>query len=159
MYDVSLDAGSRKSGVAIFRDKLLIHAQLVKVSPKMLLHVRIHMMAVAIYSVVMKYTEPHQFVFTAEWPQVYGGPRREDPNDLFPVAGVICALRTLLGSSVSSESYPSPFDWKGNRKKEIIMPHIFKRLSAQERAMVKDPKNSDCVESVGVGLYALGRGP
>jgi len=127
-------------------------------------------------------TEPAIDQFVAEWPQTYGGRAAAgDANDLFPLAGVVAALATLMltergrgfarvGADAVSVSYFSPHDWKGGVQKpdSVSKPYpiegkVRARLdSAEVAALTREwPSNVrhtwDVTDAVGVGLKQSGR--
>jgi hypothetical protein len=53
-----------------------------------------------------------------EVPQVYSGPRAEDPNDLVDLAGVLGAIVGKANSDTSVQWSPLPREWKGQARKE-----------------------------------------
>ena len=48
-----------------------------------------------------------------------------------------------------------PAEWKGQVPKKIMNERVLSKLSAQERAIVKD--NHNAIDAVGLGLHVLGR--
>jgi hypothetical protein len=99
-----------------------------------------------------------------EFPQVYGGPRNEDPNDLLQLAAVVGAI----SSRFNHVAVYRPRQWKGQvpKPKKRSEPYIIaerckRRLSPDELAAVEIPGDTklswDVWDAVGIGLKHLGR--
>lgn len=113
-----------------------------------------------------KGAELPELTLVFELPQVYGGPRAEDPNDLIALA-LVCgaataALERELG--VAAILSPTPREWsKGSKKSKKAGEGwtsqrgamIARRLSPAERALV--PDSHDAIDAVGLVLFAQGR--
>lgn len=94
-----------------------------------------------------------------EIPQIYSGPREEDPNDLIDLAGVVGAIC----SSVEVEAVewsPQPREWKGQIPKAVTKTRVDKRLSEKEKALVEWPAGRfkhDVYDALHLGLVFLER--
>lgn len=158
---VALDPGTHTSGLAIFKDGKLVRAKAVKVDAKRPLHARIQLMILALVDDLFDTCDENDFFdFIAEFPVVYPQRKREDPNDLLPLAGVVHGFRARLGVYVLAEWYVSPAGWKGQRPKPIIMAHVMDKLSDDEKKVIENPSDDNCVESIGIGMTRIdGRAP
>lgn len=113
-----------------------------------------------------------------EWPQVYTAAKSKgDPNQLLPLVGIGMAVTGLIGRSLENLRTPTPAEWigqcpkwcskacakspkkcktcKGSAWKTPRGRRIAERLSKPELALV--PDQHDAIDSVGIGLHALGR--
>jgi hypothetical protein len=161
---VAVDPALRSSGLAIFRDGVLVHASRVKSPSPDDVAVCALTMAQSIANFVPRDSRIHVAI---EWPQIYRGPRAQgDPNDLPALAAVGVSVAALLGASVQSFT---PRDWagqvpkatKGNCKESPRAKRIRSRLSGPELAVWEALRSGDhdAVDAIGIGLHALGRGP
>lgn len=73
-----------------------------------------------------------------EVPQVYPGPREEDPNDLIDLAGVLGAIvgKILVGYV---EWSPLPREWKGQLPKRVTKQRVDDRLKVGETEVIEWP--------------------
>ena len=93
-----------------------------------------------------------------EIPQVYPGPRAEDPNDLIGVA-------VIAGQWIRSVSAPDtrrvfPRQWKGGVDKKIHNGRVLAKLSATELECVPKmaaSKLHNVIDAIGLGLFDLER--
>ncbi len=95
-----------------------------------------------------------------EWPQIYGGRSKGDPNDLLLLAAVTgVVINTYLDAEVT---LLKPREWKGQTPKDIQNTRDFAKLTAQEQALVNDKqisktKLNNVLDAVGIGLHYLSR--
>lgn len=94
-----------------------------------------------------------------EIPQVYSGPRDEDPNDLIDLAGVVGAVAAniVLGSI---EWSPTPREWKGQLPKAITKKRVDAKLGDHEKAAIAWPIKSLChnvYDAIHLGMTYLSR--
>ncbi len=102
-----------------------------------------------------------------ELPRFYGSTHEKgDPNDLIDVCGVGAACATAIATqhtqwgSTCNVEHVFPSEWKGNVKKSIMLERIWSKLSDAEKAVVQKTNKSDTediLDSVGIGLFKLGR--
>lgn len=95
-------------------------------------------------------------VAVIERPRIYPGRRREDPNDLLSLAGVVGAITMALHIYGARVDHVFPADWKGQVPKRQMGERILARLSAGELARVEDAgsKTHNIVDAIGIGLFA-----
>lgn len=94
-----------------------------------------------------------------EVPQIYTGVRDEDPNDLIDLAGVVGAIASTIAIG-SVEWSPLPREWKGQIPKEVTQKRVDKRLSPEEKALIKWPIKSLChnvYDAIHLGIVYLER--
>lgn len=159
-YAVSIDPGVRDCGVAVWQDKLLQNATLVrcvKGSPSIALvsHVVLH---------VRRFTKDLGAV-VIERPQVYTQNKlKGDPNDLITLAIVVGQLTQALYTAF--RGMPQllvwrPADWKGQLPKNVSIERTQCRISESERERVQLPKavslQHNVWDAVGIGLRYYGR--
>lgn len=95
-----------------------------------------------------------------EVPQVYSGPREEDPNDLIDLAGVCGAIaaKVLCGRV---EWSPKPREWKGQAPKRITVARVDERLKAEETELIEWPSvkrfEQDVYDALHLGIVYLER--
>lgn len=102
-----------------------------------------------------------------EKPQIYSWSKAKgNPNELLGLAGVASAIAGLLSASAPAMLKvlsPTPAEWcgqipkatKGSAKSSPRAVRILSRLKTAELALV--PDQHDVIDSVGLGLHALGR--
>jgi hypothetical protein len=101
---------------------------------------------------------PHS-VLVVELPQIYPGPRKEDPNDQITLAVNHGRWLQRAGQDVQVLT-PHPKEWKGSVPKRIHQPRILSALAPQERALIPDLPQSklhNAIDAVGLFLWACGR--
>lgn len=103
--------------------------------------------------------EDREILLVIEIPQVYSGPREEDPNDLIDLAGVVGAITgKIINGHV--EWSPTPREWKGQIKKEISKQRVDQRLSQDEKAKILWPIKSlahNVYDALHLGIVYLER--
>lgn len=101
-------------------------------------------------------------VVVTEYPQIYTREKSKgDPNKLIPLAAIGACIAGLLPDA--KVVAPKPREWTGNLPKDEdgdpwLSPRgrrVWSRLTVEERARVVP--SHDAVDSVGLGLYGLGR--
>lgn len=100
-----------------------------------------------------------------EKPQVYGGPRAEDPNDVMHIGMVAASVWTLMRARGSTRVLsPTPRQWTGGLEKTKTKvgywksprgQHLARRLSPAERELIGD--SHDAADAVSLCLFACGR--
>lgn len=95
--------------------------------------------------------------FYLEVPQVYGGPRDEDPNDLIDLAGVVGAIAAMFPDSI--HSFYLPRQWKGTVPKKMMTQRISEQLAPEELKVIQTAgaKDHNTLDAIGIGLFTLGR--
>lgn len=94
-----------------------------------------------------------------EVPQIYGGPRAEDPNDLLDLAGVLGAIASSFAIAEVQWS-PLPREWKGQLPKEITQKRVDAKLSPMEKAKIQWPIKSlahNVYDAIHLGIVYLER--
>jgi len=160
---LAVDPGLNRSGVATFRDGVLIRAGAPSFSgiDKAPLPARIAAMGLRI-----ALSAPRGiYTLAMEWPQVYAvGKSKGDPNDLLPLAGICADVAARLNAPVVVMY--SPREWAGNTKKSETVKgaktsmrakRIESRLTGPELEVWAGVKYHDTVDAIGIGLKALGR--
>lgn len=95
-----------------------------------------------------------------ELPQVYPGPRNEDPNDLIQVTRTVGWFERIAQESGARTTLVKPRDWKGTVKKEIHNDRVLARLTPAELALLPKlckSKLHNVIDAIGLGLWKLGR--
>lgn len=183
---VALDPGVKSPGVAVYRDGVLVHAAHVTGLPAPGEYPEGHRWVV-IASAIQKhlydrrYCQIDRLIF--ECPQIYRATKSKgDPNNLIKLAGVAAALAGKLDSAGGFNFEilsPQPADWIGQVSKVCAAcsgkhtkkrpcavcegsawrtprgQRIRSRLTPAELAVI--PDQHDAIDSVGLGLHALGR--
>lgn len=94
-----------------------------------------------------------------EVPQVYGGPRNEDPNDLIDLAGVLGSIIGRMNEG-HVEWSPVPRDWKGQAPKRVTQQRVDERLGPDETITIEWPIKSLChnvYDAIHLGIVYLER--
>jgi hypothetical protein len=174
---VALDPSISSSGVALFRAGVLRLARRVVVLPEPdaepeCVAARCLRMAQRCAALVVDAGYMPRFI-ALEWPQVYAGAKAKgDPNDLPGLAGVGMAFAGILALAMASRNQSvvlqswKPGEWAGQLPKvkkgdAWLSPRgqrIKARLSPEEVQAAGGAKaQHDVLDSVGLGLYAVGR--
>lgn len=93
-----------------------------------------------------------------EIPQVYGGVRDEDPNDLIDLAGVQGAIVGVTGAVV--EWSPLPREWKGQLPKEVSAQRVEAKLTEEEKRRIEWPAKRlrhNVYDAIHMGIVFLER--
>jgi hypothetical protein len=162
---LAVDPGKRGCGVAWFIRGILSKAAFVKGSLKGgndLVLAQNTAQAVAEW--YRKATFAQLNVFVCEWPKVYADAslKRENPNDLLPLAGVNVAIAAMLARDwfpVPAFVTYEPRAWKGSIKKEAMTARIPKHLEPFELEWIEHvgAKDHNTIDAIGIGLKYLGR--
>ena len=149
MRVIAIDPG-QWSGVAVFDDGSLIHAELVGKGQDAV---------VAWTQEIILYTHGVQGLI--EIPQVYRQRQQKgDPNDLISVAYIAGMFGGWLQRGGAQVQLVKPHVWKGSRPKDIDIKYTWSCLSESERALLpKLPKSKlhNVLDAVGIGLWHLRR--
>ena len=105
---LSVDPGKTLAGVAIFQGGVLVRCALVRADDP-------YRVAVGVGVWSDPYAPYDDLV--VEGQQVYGGPRRSDPNDLLPLAQVVGGVQARVRAQ--NRHIILPGKWTGRVKKEI----------------------------------------
>lgn len=157
---LAIDPGLRYPAIARFEDGVLVYASRVPIPRGITTHTPVLERCRAIAIALIGDYRPD--VVITEYPQIYVREKSKgDPNNLIPLAAIGACIAGLLPSTKIIS--PKPKDWTGNLpKSEEGNPwdsprgrRIWGRLSAEERVRVVP--SHDAVDSVGIGLWYLGR--
>ena len=137
----ALDSKSNFSGVALFREKCLIWCQAFRGLPS------------SDY-----FNLPTELLIVIEMPVFYRN-NKADPQDLLRLAYSAGAWSTIAKGRVQ---LVTPRQWKGQVPKKIMNNRIYNRLDSGEQSVVDTgsstlAKRHNVLDSVGIGLHALGR--
>ena len=164
---IAVDPGLRGSGLAIFKNGVLLHAQYVvndnyDRGPKA--HMCMAECVALVVTEILPFGDAKKNHIIVEFPQHYPGPGKPiDPNDLLDIAGVASACMTAIANWLPAEDdncrWTLPRAWKGNIKKEIMTNRILASLTDRERSLIvsSGAKDHNTVDAVGLGLWQLGR--
>lgn len=165
---IAVDPSIRSAGVSLFRNGTLIKCARIRTpladADKVCTGVRCLRMGHAIASWLTEVHDVMPRTLAFEWPQIYqrgGGRTAGDPNDLPGLAGVGMALAGALSVAIAPRNVGlelvtfTPADWKGQLPKDAAAHHVKAALTDIERTALVD--QHDALDSVGIGLHALGR--
>jgi hypothetical protein len=161
----AVDPGLRTLGLSIFNNGELVHAALIRNPEKkargpqawwaMAQAARAHFDRLFAWE---GWPNPLD-EYVVEIPQVYRfGKTSTDPDDLIQIAAVGAAVGTILRPKTATGFYPR--QWKGQVPKEVMGSRIESRLTDKEAKSIVKCATSlrhNIVDSVGIGLYHLGR--
>jgi hypothetical protein len=162
-YLLAVDPSLRSTGVALFRDNVLIATSRLSCSVRSL-NMGTRCIGVA-QTITLWYRNSARghptpdLVF--EWPQIYRAAKSKgDPNDLVPLAGIGMSLAGMLNVLPIT---PTPAEWAGQLKKftkgdvgqSPRALRIRSRLSESELEHWQD--QHDVIDAIGLGLWCLGR--
>lgn len=168
MITLAVDPGIRGCGVALFRFSQSANATLLERAA----YVRNPLKegngpaeSAAMAQAVVDWfdTQPRERPFpdvlALEYPRVYQGNKQKgDPNDLLPLAGVVCAVSGLLLRSEVRRYFPH--EWKGTVDADVMLARIVGRLRPDEVGKIEPCPASlrhNVVDAIGIGLKAVGR--
>ena len=167
---LTVDAASRKSGVALFHDDgtlcTAVAVDVPGVAPGFGASLaRANNMGTEIgrFAIQLPSSYPARRVdrVLIEYPRIYkSGPAAKLPGDdlLVLSASAMAAWVNLSAVLPDAKIEPiRPQDWKGQVPKSIMVARILSKLAPNELARVADPKNDNIVDAVGIGLHALRR--
>lgn len=153
MYVVAVDPGLNHCGLAIFKDRLIEHACLVKNPGD-----SYRSMVDAVRDVCRPFGDSYQLAI--EMPQVYVASRSKgDPNDLIALAGLVGAFVYCFLDHGKVSTY-KPAQWKGQVPKDVMTARLQKRLYEQEISAIQLPAKSlqhNVWDAVGIGMHHLSR--
>ena len=171
---LAVDPSINSCGVAIFKSGKLMNIDTIK-APKGLKDEDIMYRCLRISQSVVAWLVDLRMTPTTlvvEWPQIYPGPGRKNPNNLFGLAGVNGCIAGMLSTSLAIDNQPFqvisalPREWakrqpktkSGDAKLSVRARGIYRRLDSLERVHWDVKKLShDAIDALGIGLFALGR--
>lgn len=171
---VALDPGIVSPGVALFRHGVLVDANKIKL-PKDWADLNMGARCLRIAQQLGAWWDDHHVAairtIVFEWPMIYPhGKGKGNPNQLIPLAAVGSAFATMVqGANIQHGIRPPelltplPAEWTGQVPKSTAGDpwksprglRIWAALQPGEQTAV--PSQHDAIDSVGLGLWALGR--
>jgi hypothetical protein len=160
---LSIDPGTRGTGVALFHDGKLHAAEYVRNPYKEGSGPReCAAVAQAVSAWAAEHVGPvfpvHMDVML-EFPQTYGGRASTGNTEaLFPLAAIDGALAALF--SYANVMHCLPHSWKGSIDPDAIVERVKDRLSVEEKSRIVLPAaglQHNVFDAIGVGLKFLGR--
>lgn len=173
-YVLAIDPGKHACGVALFTDKVLTRAELVKGDDRGSELDRMLSVGTNVASWVNDRTVHvarftgtsivHPLDIAVEWPQVYlpsqqvKEDHRTNPNDLLGLTFVLGAALSDITLAATHRHY-MPHAWKGSLGKRRMNNRAFDRLSVLEQTRVVDAGEltHNVFDAIGIGLHHLGR--
>jgi len=156
---LAIDPGLRHCGMALFREKLLIDAALVRITADAYGTAEAaRLMALEVGR--WKQRAAWGLDLVIELPKVYPtGRQKGDQNDLIKLAALAGAL---VGScDWQSSRFVEPRTWKGTLDADAMTERITERITVDEftRVDLTSPKSlhHNIWDAVGIGLWACGR--
>lgn len=159
---VALDPGTHDAGVALFVDGRLVECALIRPKPDTPFEVARHV-GMWVRRAIGNVSGPGRVnTLICEGQQVYPGPRRENPNALFPLAQVVGGVMQVVDAF--ERRIVLPRQWTGGVPKEVRQRRFLATLDANETAIimsVKCPKSKlhNVIDACSLGRWALGRLP
>lgn len=149
---VCFDPALRTTGVALFRNGVLVDAYAV--APKVPLRgpMAWGRIAAAIWATV-----PEAAGVAVLEGQVVYPYTKADPNDILQVSGVAGGLAALAVAAGLDVVHYDPAAWKGQVPKKIVAERSQKRLTPAEMAAVRKGSTLDTWDAIGLGLHHLKR--
>lgn len=162
MILLAVDPGLLHPAAAVFEDGELKKASRVKIPKGINTKTPIGARCKAISFAVAEWADVAPNTVVIEWPKIYtAGKSKGDPNLLLPLVGIgMCIAGFFPDCELLS---PLPSEWTGQVPKATSGDawlsargiKIKKRLSESEIACID--VSHDSLDSVGLGLWALGR--
>lgn len=148
----SFDPGKNCAGVSVFVAGVLAYAALIRGEGPLDVAQK-----AAVWFEEEAFGEPYDALIT-EGQQIYGGPRKNDPNSLLPLAFACGAVQALVAAR--SKYSILPRIWTKGTPKDIRLARAEAALSPTEAAVlakVKCPKSlrHNTVDSIALGKWAL----
>jgi hypothetical protein len=162
---LAIDPGIRHCGFALFDEKLLYVAGLIKNKSKESEFEAGVYMAWYVHEHVTKIELPlgeRIDTLVSERPQVYTSAKlKGDPNDLVALGGVVGAIGSYFLQDAAALKTYLPREWKGQTPKSVTEKRVTGRLSDEEKARIEWPAAGLChnvYDAIGIGLFHVGRG-
>ncbi len=158
---LAVDPGAHDAGVAFFIDGRLLECALLRPKPDTPYEVARHVGMWA-RRVAMNSGSGRVNRLVCEGQFVYPGPRRNNPNDLFPLAQVVGGVMQTV--DCFERNIVMPKEWTGSVPKEVRHRRFLATLDAHETAIIlgtKCPKTKlhNVIDACALGRWALGRLP
>lgn len=155
---LAIDPSIVSSGVAVFRDGVLVHAAraVMRGGTERDPAERERDMGRRIIVAAFGSAPPPVVTLVSERPQVYQrerGKSKADPNLMLFMVGVTQSIATDLACDVKTYN---PAEWKGQRTKEAV-EHLVRACLRDTELRCLEGANHDTVEAAGIGLFFLGR--
>jgi hypothetical protein len=159
---VSIDPGKHACSIACWQDCQLVYAGLIENPFKYASRQRADRwgdLGRNVARIIRIYLgEFDSISLIVEVPQIYPGPRKEDPNDLIDLAGVLGAI---IGASEAHVVWsPLPKDWKGQLPKEVTKLRVDQKLTGPEKERIAWPLERlrhNVYDAVHLGIVYLER--
>jgi hypothetical protein len=153
---LAIDPGVHACGAALFKDDELLCASFVCE------FISEHPWAgtgaaVWEWALSMGWSPAFHRTLIIEKPQIYPGPRQENPNNLLDLSGVGGFIAGCVGADHFMTVLPR--QWKGTIPKAQMTARIESKLTPVERGRVirVGAKDHNTLDAVGIGLYYLNR--
>jgi hypothetical protein len=159
---VALDPGAHDAGIAFFVDGRLTECALLRPKPDTPFEIA-RVAGMWVRRALMNAGGNGRInSLICEGQFVYPGPRRNNPNDLFPLAQVVGGAMQTIDSF--ERRVISPREWTGSVPKEVRHRRFLATLDARETAIImatKCPKTKlhNVIDACALGRWALGRLP
>jgi hypothetical protein len=170
---LAVDPSIASTGVSLFRDGKLVAVTVARVKTSHApMGQRCLTMAhkVVDWIAVLK-ARPQILVF--EWPQIYRATKSKgSPADLVPMAGVGMGIAGVLSIALAARQQELqvltylPGEWTGQLPKNTKVDgvkfsprakRIAEHLTDEELEIWDTTRSHDAIDSIGIGLYSLGR--
>lgn len=157
---LTLDPGKRLCGVALHVDGVLRAAALLRPKPDTTYQVAAMVERWLAATATERLRPPGTVdLLVCEFPQVYGGPRKADPNDLLPLAECVGAVEARVKALRTARYLPR--EWTKGVPKEIRLRRYLTTLTPAEIEVVKAIKGPasllhNVLDACALGAYALG---
>lgn len=155
---ICVDPGKHTGGLAIFRDRKLVLARLIRCSGPESRHAI--EFARKVYDAYVEMLGVEADDLYCEYPVVRLHSKGKDPNNLRELCSTVGAVEFALQSAKPHRIKPE--DWKSNIDADICCARVKARLHDDELAVFAQSgalkSNEDHVlDAIGVGMYVLGR--
>lgn len=149
-YTLSIDPGKVDSGLALFKNGVLIDAQLIKGADPF-----------NVVQNIAEFVKTFDIHFIAvEGQRVYPGPSKGDPNDLFPLAQVVGGV--LAAVPHSRHQIILPQEWTKRVPKDVRVKKFLSSMTEDEARIVSrikcvKSKQHNVIDAICMGKYAIGK--
>lgn len=157
MYTISIDPGKKDCGIAYFVDGRLKDCALLAPTPGTPYSVALAASAWASRTGVKVFD-----LLVVEGQQVYAGPRKQDPNDLIPLAETVGGVMARI--QAARTLHPLPREWTKQVPKEVRQRRILGWIKANQpeafdlidSVVDKVAKAHNIIDAVHLGYWGLG---